>query len=84
MTFELMREDASILGRLLRPALGFSHPNDVIKDPHLSAQEKRAILSSWASDANAVESHPTLRRAPCCEDAVPLLDVLAALRRLEH
>ena len=47
--------------RLLRPAVGFRHPIDVVKDPWLNTTDKRAILSSWASDACAVEDHPELR-----------------------
>ena len=49
------------LGRWLRPAVGFVHPSEVLKDPHLEADEKRAILSSWASDASAVKDQPTQR-----------------------
>ncbi len=35
--------------RWLRPAVGFNHPRDVLKDPFLDNPEKRAVLSSWAS-----------------------------------
>lgn len=73
----------AILSRLLRPAVGFDHPLDVVKDPDLPVSEKRAILSSWASDACAVESAPTLRRLPGSDTAVPVSEVLAALRRLD-
>jgi len=72
------------LGRLLRPAIGFNHPMDVLKDPDLETGERRAILSSWASDANAVESHPTLRLLPGSDDPVPLSEILAALSRLDN
>ena len=41
---------------LLHPARAFSHPDDVVNDPDLSLREKRAILSSWASDACSVEA----------------------------
>ena len=47
--------------RLLRPALGFNRPADVLKDPLLDDSEKRAILASWASDACAPHDHPDLR-----------------------
>jgi len=73
----------SPLRQVLRPAVGFDHPADVLKDPFLDSAEKRAILSSWACDANAVESEPTLRRLPGSDHAVRLMDVLAALRRLD-
>jgi hypothetical protein len=33
----------------------------VVKDPDLDLADKRAILSSWASDARAVEGRPELR-----------------------
>ena len=50
------------LDQVLNPAAVFNHPRDVLNDPDLSKQEKRAILSSWASDACAVESVPGLRQ----------------------
>ncbi|WP_421932475.1 hypothetical protein [Phenylobacterium sp.] len=71
------------LERILRPAVGFQHPREVLKDPLLSPDDKRAVLSSWASDACAVEDQPTLRQMVGCESPVPLEDVLAALSRLD-
>ena len=38
------------LDQLLHPASIFDHPRDVLNDPDLTIQEKRAILSSWASE----------------------------------
>ena len=70
--------------RLLRPALGFQRPDDVLKDPDLEASEKREILSSWASDACAVEGRPQLRWFIGSDVPVPLNEVLEALRRLER
>ncbi len=70
--------------RLLRPAVGFRHPMEVVKDPDLDTAEKRAILSSWASDACAVENRPDLRWLIGTEAPVPTLDVLLALGRLDH
>jgi len=52
------------LDHLLNPAAVFDHPRDVLNDADLSRQEKRAILSSWASDACAVDSMPGLRQQP--------------------
>jgi hypothetical protein len=49
------------LDALLHPAKAFAHPMDVVRDPDLTLNEKRAILSSWASDACAVEAAPELR-----------------------
>jgi hypothetical protein len=72
------------LGRLLRPAVGFQSPDDVLKDPELDASQKRAILSSWASDACAVEDHPTLRWRLGADAPTPVADVLRALARLDQ
>jgi len=49
------------LDTLLHPASAFAHPMDVVRDPDLTLNEKRAILASWASDACAVEAAPDLR-----------------------
>jgi len=70
--------------RLLRPALGFQRPADVLKDPFLEDCEKREILSSWASDACSVEGRPELRWFIGSDGPVPLNEVLEALRRLER
>ena len=72
-----------IVSHLLHPAAHFEHPRDVLAAAHLSEQEKRAILASWASDQYAVESIPTLRHYPGSSRAVSLSDVLAALRSLD-
>lgn len=72
-----------IVSRLLHPTTHFEHPNDVLAATHLSEQEKRAILASWASDQYAVESIPALRHYPGSSNAVTLSDVMAALRSLD-
>ena len=54
-------EDACDLDALLHPAQAFEHPSDVVNDPDLTLNEKRAILASWASDACAIEAAPALR-----------------------
>jgi hypothetical protein len=48
---------------LLHPARAFAHPWDIVEDPDLTLNEKRAILASWASDACAAESNPVLRES---------------------
>jgi len=68
---------------LLRPAVGFYDPYDVLKDPLLDKAEKRAILASWASDASAVEDQPHLRWLFGTEEPVLLDDVLECLARLD-
>jgi hypothetical protein len=55
----------------------------VLNDPDLTREEKRAILSSWASDACAVDSNPCLRRAPGAKAAVSFDEIVDALRRLD-
>lgn len=72
-----------IVSHLLHPTSHFEHPNDVLRAVHLSQQEKRAILASWASDQYAVESIPALRHYPGSSGAVTLADVMAALKSLD-
>ena len=57
-------DDDLDLNTALHPSQLFEHPSDVVNDPDLSLNEKRAILASWASDACAVEAAPTLRKNP--------------------
>src|SRR5947209_19350880 len=71
------------LDHLLNPAAVFEHPRDVLKDPDLTRQEKRAILSSWASDACAVDSAPALRHPPGAKAPVSFDDIVDALRSLD-
>jgi hypothetical protein len=70
--------------RWLRPAVGFSHPRDVLKDPDLDTQEKRAVLASWASDASSVQDEPRLRWMLGTPEPVPLADIREALERLDR
>ena len=76
-------DDALDLNALLHPAQAFSHPSDVVNDPDLTLNEKRAILASWASDACAVASAPALRCAPNDARPVRFDDVMDALRALD-
>ncbi|WP_454718876.1 hypothetical protein [Caulobacter segnis] len=69
--------------RRVRPAVGFLHPLEVVKDEDLDPAAKREILAAWASDASAVEDQPTQRWLLGTLAPVPLSDVLAALRRLD-
>ncbi len=71
------------LERGVRPAVGFQNPDDVVKDPHLTLQDKREILASWASDASAVQDEPRLRWLLGTVEPVPLDDIRAAMDRLE-
>ncbi len=70
--------------RQIRPAVGYWRPIEVVKDSHLSTAEKREILSSWASDACAVENRPDLRWLLGTQAPVPIDEVLQALVRLDR
>jgi len=71
------------LDDLLHPAQAFEHPRDVVADPDLTINEKRAILASWASDACAVEAAPALRCPPGGRP-VSVDEILEALRDLDR
>ena len=71
------------LDELLHPAQAFNHPSEVVNDPDLTLNEKRAILASWASDACAVEAAHGLRVTPS-GSAVRFDDILDALRTLDR
>lgn len=69
--------------RWLRPAVGFNHPRDVLKDPDLEPAEKRAVLASWLSDASAVQDEPHLRWLLGTPEPVRVNDIREALLRLD-
>ena len=68
---------------LLHPASRFEHPRDVVSHAGLSLGEKRAILASWASDASAVASCPSLRAPQALKVPVSVDAVLEALCELD-
>jgi hypothetical protein len=68
---------------LLHPATQFSHPRDVLQAEHISKDEKRAIIASWASDIFSVESIPALRLYPGTDKAVSYDDIIDALKILD-
>ena len=72
------------LNALLHPASAFDHPRDVVNDPDLTRHEKRAILSSWASDACAVASAPGLRQPPGARMPVTFDEIIDAVKRLNE
>jgi hypothetical protein len=59
----------------------FQRPDEVLADPRMSADEKRALLASWASDAHAVPGSPSIRQL---EDGslVEVDEILHALKAL--
>jgi hypothetical protein len=70
------------LDQLLHPARAFGHPSEVVNDPDLTLNEKRAILASWASDACAVEASPE-PRGPSAGVRVSYDDIMDALKLLD-
>ncbi len=78
--------DDAALDRLLHPSRFYERPRDVLRDDTLPSSEKRAILSSWASDACAVDSCPALRHPPFASQPIgfdEIMDALASLDRPE-
>jgi hypothetical protein len=67
------------LNYLLHPGTAFEHPRDVVSNPSLSLAQKRAILASWASDASAIASCPSLRAPEGLKAPVAIDEILEAL-----
>ena len=76
------REFDSEVDSPVHPSRLFERPSDVLNEPDLSLDEKRAILASWASDACAIEAAPALRKAPSGR-VVTFDEIMDALRRLD-
>src|SRR3979490_3338024 len=77
-------DDRYDLDDLLHPASAFTHPSEVVADPDLTLNEKRAILASWASDACAIEATPELRQGPGTAQTVRYERGMDALRTLDR
>ena len=71
------------LNAILHPGSVYDHPRDVLADEDLTLAEKRSILASWASDAAAVTSYPSLRVMPGQRQPVSIDDILEALSELD-
>ena len=82
-SFEAASDGTFDLNSLLHPARAFAHPMDVVRDPDLTLNEKRAILASWASDACALEAAPDLRVTNSGR-VVRWDDIMDALRTLDR
>jgi hypothetical protein len=79
----MTRKDADFdLASLLHPARAYGRPPQVLCDPDLTLNEKRAILASWASDACAIEAAPHLRTGP--RGSVLFDKIMDALRELDR
>lgn len=72
------------LNAILHPGTVYQHPSDVVSDPNLSLSEKRAILASWASDASAIASCPSLRAPEWLKAPVTIDEILEALCALDQ
>jgi hypothetical protein len=81
-TFEPQTDGKFDFDALLHPARAFANPMDVVRDPDLTLNEKRAILASWASDACAVEAAPELRQL-AKGPPVRFDDIMIALKSLD-
>jgi len=68
---------------LLHPGTKFEHPRDVVSHSGLTLAEKRAILASWASDASAIASCPSLRAPEGLKAPVTIDEILKALCALD-
>ena len=76
-------EHNSDFPHLIQPVSEFDLSHQVLSDRALSKSEKRAILSSWASDANAVESRPWLGLRQGAANPVSLAAILTVLQLLD-
>ncbi|MGE7468567.1 hypothetical protein ACQKLX_03940 [Bosea sp. NPDC003192] len=76
--------DDAPLARLLHPSRFYERPRDVLRDNSLPNSEKRAILSSWASDACAVDSCPALRHPSFASHPIGFDEVMDALTSLDR
>ncbi len=68
---------------LFHPGTRSEHPRDVVSHTGLSLGEKRAILASWASDASAIASCPSLRAPEGLKAPVTIDEILEALCTLD-
>jgi hypothetical protein len=71
------------LNAILHPGSVYDYPRDVLADEDLTLAEKRSILASWASDAAAVTSYPSLRVMSGQRQPVSIDDILEALSELD-
>lgn len=62
----------------------YDSPYDVVSDPTLKKEQKRALLASWASDAAAVADCPYLRAPRDLRMPVPVGVILDALKAIDE
>src|SRR3954452_9447542 len=78
-----IKDNVFDINALIHPGTEFGHPRDVVSHPGLSLAEKRAILASWASDASAIASCPSLRAPDGLKAPVTIDEILEALCALD-
>ncbi|WP_052951702.1 hypothetical protein [Devosia soli] len=61
----------------------YHHPREIVADPELTIARKRAMLSRWLSDSNAIPNSPQWRRSPYGVSAT-VEDLRKALDRLDE
>lgn len=69
---------------LIHPGNKYDRPADMLADRSLTTEQRRAVLSAWASDACAVPSSPTLRRPAFATRPVTFDEIMDALRDLDR
>jgi hypothetical protein len=62
----------------------FSYPHQLVRDPYISLEEKRALLTAWALDRYAVKSFPALRHLPGTPFPVALSSIIDARAYLDR
>ena len=80
----MSRDDSWDLNELLHPAQAFDSSLEVVEDPDLTLNEKKAILASWASDACALDAAPWLREMSPRGSVASYDDIMDALRSLDR
>ena len=63
--------------------VGYYHPREIVGDPTLTIARKRALLSRWLSDVNALPNMPAIRRSPAGVTA-SVDDLRLALSKLDE
>ena len=75
---------ATAMEQVVHPGRAYERPGQVVADSRISLAERRGILSSWASDACAVESNPLLRQPPGSSEPVTFEEIINALADLDR
>lgn len=76
--------DRDVVQTSLAIPAGVHFPHEILDRADLSRRHKREILSAWASDANTVESMPTLRHLPGTPFPVLFSSIMDARERLDR